>query len=101
MYPINSSYKYVKKVKLNPNDNPNILSEIIELQENGGTGCIQGGRSWQPFNESKNGHKTFVKSVFAILVTNVSLSRTIAKLQILFSIICNIYNVIGHFLHKT
>ena len=40
-YPINSSYKYVKKVKLNPNSNPNIFSEIIELQENGGSGVIQ------------------------------------------------------------
>ena len=40
-YPINSSYKYVKKVKLNPNSNPNISSEIIELQENGGSGGIQ------------------------------------------------------------
>ena len=41
VYPINSSYKYVKKVKLNPNFNPNIFSEIIELQENGGSGGIQ------------------------------------------------------------
>ena len=32
---------YVKKVKLNPNSNPNISSEIIELQENGGSGGIQ------------------------------------------------------------
>ena len=38
VYPVNSSYKYVKKVKLNPNYNPNIFSEIIELQENGGGG---------------------------------------------------------------
>ena len=35
VYPLNSSYKYAKKVKLNPNQNPNIFSEIIELQENG------------------------------------------------------------------
>ena len=41
VYPINSSYKYVKKVKLNPNHNPNIFSEIIEFQENGGSGGIQ------------------------------------------------------------
>ena len=41
VYPLNSSYKYVKKVKLNPNSNPNIFSEIIELQENGGSGVIQ------------------------------------------------------------
>ena len=40
-YPINSSYKYVQKVKLNLNDNPNIFSEIIELQENGGSKGIQ------------------------------------------------------------
>ena len=37
MYPVNSSYKYVKKVKLNPN----IFSEMIELQENGGSGGIK------------------------------------------------------------
>ena len=35
MYPANSSYKYVKKVKLNINPNPNIFSEIIELQNMG------------------------------------------------------------------
>ena len=40
-YPINSSNKYVQKVKLNLNDNPNIFSEIIELQENGGSRGIQ------------------------------------------------------------
>ena len=39
-YPINSSYKYVQKVKLNLN-NPNIFFEIIELQENGGSRGIQ------------------------------------------------------------
>ena len=41
VYPINSSYKHVKKVKLIPNYNPNIFPEIIELQENGGSGGIQ------------------------------------------------------------
>ena len=41
VYPINSSYKYVKKVKLIPNYNPNIFPEIIELLENGGSGGIQ------------------------------------------------------------
>ena len=35
MYPDNSSYKYVKKVKLNINSNTNIFSEIIELQKMG------------------------------------------------------------------
>ena len=40
-YPINSSYKYVKKVKLNPNSNPNIFSEIIEEQKNGSRRGIQ------------------------------------------------------------
>ena len=30
VYPVNSSYKYVKKVKLHVNCNPNIFSEIIE-----------------------------------------------------------------------
>ena len=37
----NSSYKFVQKVKLNLNDNPNIFSEKIELQENGGGRGIQ------------------------------------------------------------
>ena len=32
---------YVKKVKLHPNSNPNICSEIIELQESGGGGGNQ------------------------------------------------------------
>ena len=40
MYPVNSSYKYVKKVKLRFNSNPNILSEISEQQENGGSGGV-------------------------------------------------------------
>ena len=41
VYPINPYYKYVKKMKLNQNYDPNIFFEIIELQENGGTGGIQ------------------------------------------------------------
>ena len=32
---VNSSQKYVKKVKLHLNFNPNIFSEIIEEQKNG------------------------------------------------------------------
>ena len=30
LYPVNSSNKYVKKVKLHLNSNPNICSEMIE-----------------------------------------------------------------------
>ena len=41
VYPINLSYKYAKKVKLNQDQNPNIFSEMIELQENGRSGGIQ------------------------------------------------------------
>ena len=41
VYLIKLSYKYVKKVKLNPNHNSNIFSEIIEFQEYGGSGGIQ------------------------------------------------------------
>ena len=33
-------HKYVKKVKLHWNFNPNIFSEIIEEQKNGGSGGI-------------------------------------------------------------
>ena len=42
---------------------------------------ILGGRSWQPFGESKNVHKTFVRCVFAIFATIASFLRVIAKLQ--------------------
>ena len=35
------SYKYVKKVKLNINPNPNIFSEIIELQKMGAVEVFQ------------------------------------------------------------
>ena len=53
---------------------------------NGGkvmTSCPrQGGRSWQPFGESKNGHKTFVRRVFAIFTTNASFLRVIANSKI-------------------
>ena len=41
MYPLSSQLVlqiYVKKVKLHPNFNPNIFSEIIELQQNGASG---------------------------------------------------------------
>ena len=41
VYPLSSQLVlqiYVKKVKLHPNFNPNIFSEIIELQQNGASG---------------------------------------------------------------
>ena len=41
VYPVNLSYKYVKKVKLRLNRSPNIFSEIIEWQKNGGSGGIR------------------------------------------------------------
>ena len=41
VYPVKASYKYVKKVKLNPNSNPNIFSEIIEEHKKGGSGSLQ------------------------------------------------------------
>ena len=49
VYPVNSSYKYVKKVKLHSNFNPNILPEIIELQKNWGRGVIQTNFLTKPF----------------------------------------------------
>ena len=36
----------------------------------------QVGRSWQPLGESKNGHKTFVKRIFAIFGEGPSWLRT-------------------------
>ena len=39
--PVNSSYKYVKKVKLRLNCNPNTFSELIVQQKNGGSEGIQ------------------------------------------------------------
>ena len=38
LYEVNSSLKYILKVKLHPNIHPNILSEIISLHENEGRG---------------------------------------------------------------
>ena len=42
----------------------------------------QGGKIWQPFGKRKNGHKTFVRRVFAIFATNSSFLGVIANLQI-------------------
>ena len=44
--------------------------------------------------------KTFVKRVFTIFATNALFLRVIANLQIYFSILCNIFHVILHFLPK-
>ena len=35
------------------------------IDDDGGDDDEQRGRSWQPFGEGKNGHKTFVRHVFA------------------------------------
>ena len=40
VYPVNLSYKHIEKVKLNLNSNPNIFSEIIELEKIGGSGAL-------------------------------------------------------------
>ena len=45
-----------------------------------GDGAKQGGRSWQPFGRN-NGHKVFVRRVFAIFATNASLLQVIVNLQ--------------------
>ena len=42
----------IKKVKMHPNFNPNIFSEIIELQENGGSG---GNQTQIPYSNFKWG----------------------------------------------
>ena len=48
LYRVNSSLKYILKVKLHPNIHPNILSEIIGLHENEGRGGNLGGiTNWQ------------------------------------------------------
>ena len=41
----------------------------------------QGGRSWQPFGEGKNGRTNFVKRVFTIFATNALFLRVITNLQ--------------------
>ena len=56
----------------------------------------QGGRSWQPFCECKNGHKLFVRRIFAIFATNF-FSRN-CKFENLIQ--KNIYHLIVHFLPK-
>ena len=42
----------------------------------------QGGRSWQPFGEGKNGRKTFANRVFTFFATNASFLRVLTNLQI-------------------
>ena len=42
---------------------------------------MQSGRSWQPFGKRKNGHKIFIKRVFAIFATTSSFLREIANLN--------------------
>ena len=42
----------------------------------------QGGRSWQPFGEGKNGQKVFIGRVFALYATNASFLRVFAKMHI-------------------
>ena len=56
-----------------------------------GKNCTsQGGRSWKPFSERKNGHNNFCQArIFAIFTTNAPFLRVFAILQILFSITCN------------
>ena len=60
----------------------------------------QGDRSWQPFGKRIFGHKIFVRRAFAIFATNLSFLRIIANLQILFSMICNLYHLRVHSLPK-
>ena len=58
----------------------------------------QSGRSWQPFGEGKIGHKSFRQ--VRVCYANASFLCEIANLQIRFSIICNVYHAIVHFLPK-
>ena len=45
------------------------------------TSLSQGGKSWQPFGEGKNGHKSLVRRVFAIFATNASFLLIIAQIR--------------------
>ena len=63
----------------------------------------QGCRSWQPFGEGKNGHQIFPQAgIYYFHDKCVVFARNckFANLQILFSLICNVYHVIVHFLPK-
>ena len=42
----------------------------------------QGDRSWQPFGERKNGHKSVVRRIFAIFTKIILFLRAIANLKI-------------------
>ena len=57
------------------------------------TNMIRGSRSWQPFGETKNNLKIYVRRVFAIFATNASFLRIIANLHIYFSIIYAMYHM--------
>ena len=62
--------------------------------------AVQGGRSWQPFREGKDGHKNFLQARIYYFREGPSFLRVLAILQIQLSIICNVYHVIVHFLPK-
>ena len=63
--------------------------------------AVQGGSSWQPFGEGKNGHhKNFRQARIYYFREVPSFLRLFAILQIQLSIICNVYHVNLHFLPK-
>ena len=64
------------------------------------SGWRQGGRTWLPFSKGKNSHKSFRQARSCYFRDKCVVLRVIANLHIQFSIICNMYHVIGHFLPK-
>ena len=69
---------------------------------------IQGSRSWQPFGEGKNGHKSFRQARICyfrdkciVYVCNCKFANsTQYNITALTAVICNIYHVVVHFLPK-
>ena len=61
---------------------------------------VQGGRSWQPFGECKNGHKIFCQARSCYFCKKCVVFALNCNLPIEFSSLYNIYHVIVHSLPK-
>ena len=60
----------------------------------------QGGKSWQPFGEGKNGHKSFCHTRIYFFATNASFLRVITKGLVPFTRLVKVRRGKGRFPEK-
>ena len=76
---------------------PHSFSRTCLAQE---FGLVQGGRSWQPFSEGKNAHKSFRLAYICYFRDKCVVFARNCKFANSILMICNIYNKIVHLLPK-